>query len=66
MPSTVIHHFHYDAASQQLRIHFVSGIAYNYKGIPKDIYEKFLSAFSKGKFLNEVIKKKYTFEKVDE
>jgi len=30
----------------------VSGIAYDYEGVTKDLYEKFRHASSKGKFLN--------------
>jgi hypothetical protein len=66
MPSSVIHHYHYNAAANRLRIHFVSGITYDYKGIPKDLYENFRNASSKGKFLNKEIKGKYAFEKVIE
>jgi hypothetical protein len=66
MPSSVIHYYHYYAGSQRLRIHYVSGAAYDYKGIPGEVYEKFQKASSKGKFLNQEIKGKYPFEKVDE
>jgi hypothetical protein len=37
----------------------VTGIAYDYEGVTKDLYEKFRHAFSKGKFLNTEIKGKY-------
>jgi hypothetical protein len=66
MPSSVIHHYHYHPADRRLRIHYVSGMAYDYKGIPKELYENFQNALSKGKFLNKEIKGKYPFEKVDE
>jgi hypothetical protein len=66
MPSSVIHHYRYDASSHRLRVYFVSGFAYDYKGIPKDLYEKFKGAFSKGKFLNTEIKGKFPFEKITE
>jgi len=38
---------------------------YDYKGITKELYEKFKNAFSKGKFLNEEIKGHYAFEKIE-
>jgi hypothetical protein len=66
MPSSVIQHFKYDAASHRLRVFFVSGIAYDYLNVPKNLYDQFRNAFSKGKFLNEEIKGKYPFKKVDE
>jgi hypothetical protein len=66
MPSTVIHHYHYNSANHQLRIHYQSGVAYDYKGVPEELYENFRSAISKGKFLNKEIKGKYPFERVNE
>jgi hypothetical protein len=66
MPSTVIDHYRYDPVTKRLRIFFVSGMIYDYKAITKDTYEKFRTAFSKGKFLNEEIKGRYAFEKIDE
>ena len=66
MPSSVIRQYSYNAMSHRLRIRFVSGTVYEYKGVPKELYEKFRSAISKGKFLNEEIKEKYPFEKIEE
>jgi len=65
MPSSVIHHFRYDAVSHTLRVWFVSGMVYDYKKIPPEVYEKLRTSISKGKFLNEEIKGKYPFEKLD-
>ena len=66
MPSTVIDHYRFDPDTNRLRIFFVSGKIYDYQGISIDIYEKFRAAYSKGKFLNEEIKGRYAFEKIDE
>lgn len=66
MPSSVIHHFVYDETNRTLRVFFLSGIAYDYMNVPKDMYDKLKTAFSKGKFLNEEIKGKYPFQKVRE
>ena len=66
MPSSVIHHFIYDQASSRLRVFFLSGIAYDYTNVPKELYDKLRSAISKGKFLNKHIKGKYPFEKVED
>ncbi len=65
MPSTVIHHFDYDEANHKLRVVFISGIAYDYLNVPKDMYEKLKNAFSKGEFLNKHIKGKYPYEKIE-
>jgi KTSC domain len=65
MPSSVIHHFNYDEANRRLRVYFISGIAYDYMNVPRDLYDKLRNAISKGKFLNKHIKGRYPFEKVD-
>jgi KTSC domain len=65
MPSSVILRFRYDISSHTLRVWFVSGIAYDYKKIPEAVYNKLITASSKGKFLNEEIKGKYSYEKVN-
>ncbi len=64
MPSTVISSYKYDPENQILQIRFVSGILYNYKDVPEELYEAMKKAFSKGVFFNEHIKDKYEFEKV--
>ncbi len=66
MPSSVIHHFDYSPESAVLRVTFVSGIIYEYKSVPKEIYERMSNSFSKGKFLNEHVKGKFSFEKIKE
>jgi KTSC domain len=66
MPSSVIHHIIYNEGSQRLRVFFISGITYDYINFPKELYDRLRQAFSKGKFLNEHIKGKYSFEKVKE
>jgi len=65
MPSSVIDHFHYDPESAVLRVTFVSGLIYEYKKVPKGIYEKMKTAISKGKFLNKNIKGKFPFDKIN-
>lgn len=64
MPSSVIDHFRYQPESATLRVTFVSGTVYDYKAVPKAVFEKMNHAQSKGKFLNRYIKGKYRFEKV--
>jgi hypothetical protein len=64
MPSSVIDHFRYLADTQILRVTFISGSVYVYKGVPQQIYDQIKTARSKGKFLNRNIKGKFPFEKV--
>jgi KTSC domain len=64
MPSSVIKYFRYDAANRRLIVLFVSGIEYGYENFPKEVYEQMRIAYSKGKFLNENIKGKYSFKKI--
>jgi len=64
MPSSVISYYHYDAAAKTLIITFVSGIVYQYKNVPKAVYDRMKVVTSKGIFFNRFIKDKYEFEKV--
>ncbi len=65
MPSTVIASISYKADSSVLRIAFVSGLIYQYKNVPVEIYNHLRTAKSKGTYFNEHIKNKYEFEKVE-
>jgi hypothetical protein len=64
MPSTVIDHFNYIPDAEVLRVTFISGSVYAYKGVPQRIFNQIKSARSKGKFLNDFIKGKFPFEKI--
>ncbi len=64
MPSSVIAAIKYDADSSTLRIIYVSGMVYDYKNVPEEVYQEMKTSFSKGSFLNQHIKGKYEFEKV--
>ena len=66
MPSSVVANMRYDPATATLRIVYVSGMVYDYKGVPGRVYEAMKNASSKGKYLNQYIKGKYDFEKVTE
>ena len=65
MPSSVVAAIKYDPHTSILRIIFVSGIVYDYKNVPKEVYEAMKTASSKGTFLNTRIKGKYEFEKIN-
>lgn len=46
-----------------LIVEYKSGARYKYEGVPKALYEEFLTADSKGRFMNSNIKGKYTYER---
>ncbi len=64
MPSTVISTMSYDAAIATLRIIFVSGMIYDYKNVPEEVYNALKTSGAKGIYLNQHIKGKYPFEKI--
>ena len=47
-----------------LEVEFTSGGVYQYQGVPKDVYDGFMAAASKGKYLASSIKGAYPFTKV--
>ena len=46
-----------------LKVIFTNGREYLYEEVPADVYEKFLMADSKGKYLHENIIGKYNYSK---
>jgi hypothetical protein len=64
MPSTVISHFTYDPVKSILRVIFLSGSVYDYKNVPKEVYDEMKRSGSKGTYLNQRIKGHYPFVKV--
>ena len=64
MPSTVISSISYDTVSSTLRITFISGMIYDYKNVPEEIYHTLKTSGAKGIYLNQHIKGKYKFEKI--
>ena len=64
MPSSVVAEMIYDDETEILRIIFVSGMAYDYKKVPLEVYEAMKASGSKGTFFNHYIKGKYDFDKV--
>lgn len=64
MPSTVIANIMYDAVTANLRITFVSGMIYEYKNVPQEVYNALKTSGAKGIYLNRNIKGKYKFEKI--
>ena len=64
MPSTVVLRFSFDAPSQTLRITFVSGMVYEYRNVPVEIYEAMKNSGSKGSYFNRRIRDRFEFEKI--
>jgi hypothetical protein len=64
MPSSVIRHFTYHAATSTLRVIFVSGEVYEYENVPQEIYAGLKQSASKGTYLNRFIKPHYAYKKV--
>lgn len=54
----------YNEETQTLRIVYVSGMVYDYKKVPSEVYQAMTAARSKGTFLNRYIKGNFQFEKV--
>lgn len=66
MPSTAIRAIHHDEQSRTLRVTFVSGAVYDYEDVPREVYEAFKAAPSKGRFFAYRIRPKYQqFHKVE-
>ncbi|MBW8685290.1 KTSC domain-containing protein [Chitinophaga rhizophila] len=64
MPSSVVHRMHYNPETATLRIIFVSGLIYDYKNVPEEVYQAMKTSGSKGTYLNKYIKGHYPYEKV--
>lgn len=64
MPSSVVSTMSYDAVNATLRITFVSGRVYEYKNVPEEEYHRMKMSGSKGIYLNQHIKGRYSFEKI--
>lgn len=54
----------YDAGQKVLAVQFKGGGMYHYKGVPQDLADKFVTAESMGRFLNQIIKPAFEYEKV--
>ncbi|MFC3159648.1 KTSC domain-containing protein [Chryseobacterium arachidis] len=65
MPSSVVNTYTYFPQTETLRIIYQSGAVYDYLNVPEKIFEKFKSVQSKGRFLNYVIKTKFSYKKIN-
>ncbi|ALR31545.1 hypothetical protein ATE47_13915 [Chryseobacterium sp. IHB B 17019] len=65
MPSSVVNNYIYFPETEILRIIYQSGAVYDYLKVPTEIFDRFRTAQSKGRFLNYVIKPKFKYKKVE-
>jgi len=54
----------YEPVSETLEIEFANGGVYQYYNVPPSIYEQFLAAPSKGRFLISQIKDRFPYARV--
>ncbi|MEO6327853.1 MAG: KTSC domain-containing protein [Ginsengibacter sp.] len=66
MPSSGVSAFTYNSSNNTLRITFVSGMMYDYKNVPEEVYQAMKVSGAKRTYLNKHIKGRYTFEKLKE
>lgn len=65
MPSSVVDTVDYFPESFTLRVTFVSGLIYDYKDVPPEVFKALKIAGSKGRFLNFHIKGKYEYDRIN-
>jgi hypothetical protein len=54
----------YDTADKTMTVKFSSGLEYEYKDVPHEVYVQFRLAESQGKFFSSKISKVYQFKKL--
>ena len=57
--SKAIHSIGYDSDTQKMKIRFKRNKTYDFSRVPEELFLKFLSAKSKGKFYHDHIEGKY-------
>ena len=55
----------YDPRQLQLWLTFRNGAVYRYDGVPSEVYERLLTASSKGAYFNKSIRARFPFRKTD-
>ncbi|MBX9851434.1 MAG: KTSC domain-containing protein [Cytophagaceae bacterium] len=65
--SRIVHAVGYDPAYLLLEVRFrISKKIYGFLNVPKQVYDDFMKARSKGQFFNYYIKNNYTFIEIKE
>jgi len=62
--STSVEWIEYDASARTLEIAFASGGVYRYFDVPFAVHDQLRAAESKGRFVNEVVKRRYRYARV--
>jgi hypothetical protein len=62
--STAIRFISYDEGSQRLSVTFVTGRLYLYERVPREVYDAFLRAPSRGSFFNSEIRDRYEYRAI--
>ena len=62
--SSVLTEVKYDPHSRALEIRFVTGRTFRYSDIPPELYERLVSAYSKGTFFNAHIRNAYAYREL--
>lgn len=62
--SSELHSVGYDDVSNVLEVQFRTGGIYRYFGVPPDVHAALLTAESKGRFFNSVIKPRYQYLRI--
>jgi hypothetical protein len=57
--SSAISAIGYDPASRRLKIRFKQGRTYDFCNVPQDVFDRFLTAPSKGRFYDDRIRDRY-------
>jgi KTSC domain-containing protein len=64
MTSTSVEWIEYDANARTLEVAFASGGVYRYSSVPPGVCDQLRAAESKGRFVNEVVKKRYRYVRI--
>ncbi|HEY7299704.1 MAG TPA: KTSC domain-containing protein [Xanthobacteraceae bacterium] len=54
----------YDRDEETFRVRFIRGDAYDYLHVPPDVFQNFLDAPSKGRFINWRVKPNFPYRRV--
>jgi hypothetical protein len=54
----------YEESAREVHVALLDATAYAYKSVPPDVWQRFLTADSKGTFVNEVLKPRYEVRKL--
>ena len=62
--STTLSAVAYDEFKEMLRLQFCSGARYEYVDVPAAVHASLLSASSKGRYFNQVIRGRYAYRSI--